>query len=356
MVQTHVRKPSPGCLFEGLRNYCEANFAVAVLIYYGCYQIYSSAVLGTLGRWLDEEEAQVSEADRKELEEEEGELFFIPLPFTTKQVEPLPYKGSDPEWQTFIKMSKNPRHLREIERSKAHLLHRICLDDDGISIEDRPVSSLDVFRVRRTLWPSPLAMSLWSFTGALMKQNAAAVSKAVGFETQDQPNATVQQTFEQVQKQLQQSQVKPDSKSPDSLPRTQSQGPDGSSSAPTSSSTPRATPGTPSVNQALPPSPNASDRRQKSAREIYAVKMAQEHTSGPWQAFKQKLSQTWRPLHDYPPRGSVSVSGIVELDMPRARVTVEAFAWWDPKTEKFDGRSFYIRWRSIRPKVQNPLR
>lgn len=240
--------------------------------------------------------------------------------------------------------------------SEAHLLHRVCFDDDGISIEDRPVSSLDVFRVRRTLWPSPLAMSLWSFTGALVRQNAAAISKAVGFETQDQPNATVQQTFEQVQKQLQQSQVKPDSKSPNSLPRTQSQVPDGSSSASASSSTPRATPGTPNVNQALPPSPNTSDRRQKSAREIYAVKMAQEHTSGPWQAFKQKLSQTWRPLHDYPPRGSVSVSGIVELDMPRARVTVEAFAWWDPKTEKFDGRSFYIRWRSIRPKVQNPLR
>ena len=90
------------------------NLLIGVGVYYACYRIYTSTVFGTLGDWLEEQEAQMTEKERKELEEE-IEPFFIPLPFTTKQVEPLPYKGSDPEWQTFIKVSKNPSLIRELE-------------------------------------------------------------------------------------------------------------------------------------------------------------------------------------------------------------------------------------------------
>lgn len=205
-----------------------------------------------------------------------------------------------------------------------------------------------------------------------MRQNAMAVSKAFGYETKSQPNTTMQQTMEKIQQQLQRPQQKTDSsKSPSSLPRTQSQVPEGSASSatppspssaapPPSSASPSPTAGSTAAGvngSPLSPGPNnAAAGKQRSAREIYAVKMAQEHTSGPWQAFKQRLSQTWRPLHDYPPRGSISVSGVVELDTPRARITVEAWAWFDPKTQKFDGRSLILRWRSIRPKTQNPLR
>ncbi len=249
-------------------------------------------------------------------------------------------------------------------------LNRLTIDDDGIYIEERPVTSLEVFRVRRVLWPSALTMSLWSFTGALMRQNAAAIAKALGYEPKNQPHttATVQQTIERIQQQLQKPHHKTDSKSPSPLTQTKSQVLDPSSSS-TSSPPPSSTaPGSPTTTTTtgiggggfLPPAPGSAAAggggRQRSAREIYAVKVAQEHTHGPWQAFRQRMAQTWRPLHDYPPRGSISVSGVVELDTPRARITLEAFAWWDPKAENFDSRSLYIRWRSVRPKMQNPLR
>ncbi|RYP02795.1 hypothetical protein DL765_010686 [Monosporascus sp. GIB2] len=373
------------------------NFVIAGGIYYGCYRVYMSTIFGTLNQWLDESEAQLSEKERKELEED-IEPFFIPLPFTTKQVEPLPYRGSDPEWQTFIKISKNPALLRDIESAKLATICRmaleahpgimqkygkdpkvvkymidivfpskppptfvrkgIAIDEEGISIEEHPVSSLDVFRVRRVLWPSALAMSLWSFTGALMRQNATAAAKALGFEPkQQQPTMTMQQTMERIHQQLQKPQPKTDSKTPSSLPSTKSQVFQGSSVDPASPGAPASTGSSPAgVGSPLPAAPNATAGKQKSAREIYGVKMAQEHTNGPWQAFSKKMIQTWRPLRDYPPRGSISVSGVVELDTPRARITVEAFAWWDPKTQKFDGRSLVLRWRSIRPKMQNPLR
>lgn len=83
-------------------------------VFYACYQVYTSTVFGTLGDWLDEQEAQMTEKERKELDDE-IEPFIIPLPFTTKQVEPLPYRGSDPEWQTFIKVSKNHALVRDLE-------------------------------------------------------------------------------------------------------------------------------------------------------------------------------------------------------------------------------------------------
>ena len=195
-------------------------------------------------------------------------------------------------------------------------------------------------------------MSLWSFTGALMKQNASAVARVLGQEQKDQPKANFQQTLDKIQQQLQRPQQKEDSKSPSPLPPTNNSPvePGSANNAPTATGT------STGVSSPLPTAPNQAASKQRSARDIYAVKMAQEHTSGPWQAFKQKLAQSWQPLRDYPPRGSISVSGVVELDTPRARITLDAFAWWDPKTEKFDGRSLVLRFRSIRPKSQNPMR
>ncbi|EMR70931.1 hypothetical protein UCREL1_2029 [Eutypa lata UCREL1] len=299
------------------------NFVIAAGIYYGCYQVYMSTVFGTLGHWLDEQEAQMTEKERKELDDE-VEPFFIPLPFTTHQVEPLPYRGSDPEWQAFIKVSKNPALIREIEVKlaticrmalEAHpgVMNRITIDDDGISIEDRPINSLDVFRVRRILWPSALTILL-----EITKLSPTdTITSTRGFGVIGNPTILFR------------------------------------------CCTTAVTITIATIIRITIPNTRIHHRRpgkQRSAREIYAVKMAQEHTSGPWQAFKQRLSQTWRPLHDYPPRGSISVSGVVELDTPRARITVEAWAWFDPKTQKFDGRSLILRWRSIRPKTQNPLR
>jgi hypothetical protein len=42
-----------------------------------------------------------------EFDEEDEDPLFIPFPGTTKQKKPEPYRGSDPEWQEFIKFSKD---------------------------------------------------------------------------------------------------------------------------------------------------------------------------------------------------------------------------------------------------------
>lgn len=51
----------------------------------------------------------VKQIPASELEEIDDKPIFIPFPGTTKQVMPRPYKGSDPEWQEFIRFSKDPK-------------------------------------------------------------------------------------------------------------------------------------------------------------------------------------------------------------------------------------------------------
>jgi hypothetical protein len=71
-------------------------------------------------------------------------------------------------------------------------------------------------------------------------------------------------------------------------------------------------------------------------------------------AFKVKMVQTWRPTQNYPPRGSILVSGLVELDSPKAWLVFDVKAAWDPKTRSFDARSMHLQLRRMQLKKQGP--
>jgi hypothetical protein len=71
-------------------------------------------------------------------------------------------------------------------------------------------------------------------------------------------------------------------------------------------------------------------------------------------AFKVKMAQTWRPAPNYPPRGSILVSGLVELDSPKAWLVFDVKAAWDPKTRSYDARSMLLQLRRMQLKKQGP--
>jgi hypothetical protein len=71
-------------------------------------------------------------------------------------------------------------------------------------------------------------------------------------------------------------------------------------------------------------------------------------------AFKAKMAQTWRPAPNYPPRGSILVSGLVELDSPKAWLVFDVRAAWDPKTRSYDARSMHLQLRRMQLKKQGP--
>lgn len=52
----------------------------------------------------------------EDMADEDEPILFLPFPFTTKEVRQLPYKGSDPEWATFIAVNKDQQLQKDIKR------------------------------------------------------------------------------------------------------------------------------------------------------------------------------------------------------------------------------------------------
>ncbi len=71
-----------------------------------CYHLYATNVLVPLSHWIDKEMSGMSAAELEELAKTQEPL-FLAFPLTVKTVPAEPYRGSDPEWQAFIKISKD---------------------------------------------------------------------------------------------------------------------------------------------------------------------------------------------------------------------------------------------------------
>lgn len=80
--------------------------AISLLTIYLSTTVYTQLVFGPLDKAMSDAVRHMPVEDEEEEDEEDGFL-FIPFPGTTKELKPRPYRGSDPEWQEFIKFSKD---------------------------------------------------------------------------------------------------------------------------------------------------------------------------------------------------------------------------------------------------------
>ncbi|KAJ0275597.1 hypothetical protein COL940_008719 [Colletotrichum noveboracense] len=292
------------------------SFFLGAGISLACWQMYWSTVLNPFFRHVDREYESLSAAEKKALDEEmdeETEPWFIPFPFTTKQVSQPPYKGTDPEWRQYVRISKD----KELQ------------------------NHIRVNRLRKILWPEAMTLSTWAFTSALVKQHFEGISRALGFEPSKPmspfpslPGGNVQQT-----------------KSEGPLPSANRQTPDG----------------TPAENASHNVSKTSDSRQsgepESGGRTNFVRDTAMSHiegmkqiTDGPAREFRKKLAQSWKPTRSYPPRGCILVSGFVEIELPRGFVVIDVWGHWNPKTEKFEPRSTYMILRRIQMKQQAPAR
>lgn len=362
-------------------------------------QIYTTVVLGPVAQWLDKELDEMDQMDEKELEE--AEPIFIAFPFTTKQVESLPYRGSDEEWQTFIKVNKDQNLQMRIRNDLANIARTVAeanpilknrlgdrmavrrwwmdvdypykpsptfersgleINDEGIDWVTKPVDAATVFRTQRILFPSPVAASMFSFAGTMLKQNVAEIAKMLGYEPKSpvlpvNPNAIIEKTLKQLG-----ARPRPEaSKESGVLPAPNHQTPDGTATPNIAAdrSTRSPSPLGPAASKATSPTtpeiPTDPDK-PASAKDLVPHSSFQAHYAGPWAAFKRKLAQKWRPMRDLPPRGAIRVSGLVELEGPRAYAVIDVVGWWNPKTRKFDPASMFMGLRRLQMKQQGPMR
>ncbi|KAH7371455.1 hypothetical protein BKA64DRAFT_698951 [Cadophora sp. MPI-SDFR-AT-0126] len=286
--------------------------------------------------------------------EEEAPPLFIPFPGTTKQLKPVPYRGSDPEWQEFVKFSKDKKLAQKVREELAAFvqsvavkhpilsircgkemkLRRYWLDVDfpqaappgferkGLEIGDnyiewrtQPVDSLTVFRIRQALWPSALVQSFWSFTKVMVVDDVKRIAGMLGIRS-GPPPPSLDQLLARHQQLLKGPQA-PQLQSKDSTP----------TQPPTVAQPPKGMPGSAEKPALMGKGPDEEELASKGMA-FHA------HFFRPIMAFKAKLAQTWKPAPNYPPRGSILVSGMVELDSPRAWLVFDVKAAWDPKKDE----------------------
>jgi hypothetical protein len=77
--------------------------ALYFVTFYVCIDVYNHLVLDPLERAAMEALQDLP----AEAEEEAEEPIFIPFPGTVKELKRKPYRGSDPEWQEFVRFSKD---------------------------------------------------------------------------------------------------------------------------------------------------------------------------------------------------------------------------------------------------------
>ncbi|CAK7269431.1 hypothetical protein SEPCBS57363_003596 [Sporothrix epigloea] len=331
--------------------------------------------------------------------EEDGAPIFVPFPFTFKVVESRPYKGTDPEWQTYIRIAKDRELLLKIRndlletvRAAAEanpiLTHRcgrqmkvrkhwldldfpyrpppkvtrngLMLTAEGLEYVEAEVDHVTMMRISRALWPEPVALSASSFVTTLLRQNVHNVARFFGFEpSENDPSAVFRsfaakhdrtpQDLHALASELKRRLEDADAKDARARPGKKDAG------VATDITGPLSPPQSPSSSSSPSPQDKDDPNRILNAKDLIPFESLRASIDDAWLDFKKKLAETWLPLRPQPPSGSVGVSGLVELQSPNSRIMIEVMAFWDPKTRKYDTPTMHMKLRSIRPRAQMPL-
>ena len=325
--------------------------------------------------------SQVAEGATEESEEdaEEGPPFyadeestFIPLTWSTKTARSF-YKGSDPEWQEFIKVAKDKSRHRQIQDELVQIVFTgsvghptisrqlgaqpkigkywldISFPDgppqeyerSGIEIGDgfvawsqQRVSQEKQWRLMRALWPQAAAQGTWATVKVLGGIQWRRVKQMVGWEGVDpmSPEERWRLAAEMVAKSeggggersrgIGKGLTDPDG-SPGAVVRRSD-----ASDAAASGAKERA--GSASADDKklswLPSVPIPSASSTATANTDIPIAM---------HVFSHALSKSWNPKKMEPPRGTFVVQGLVEVRGQRGRMLFDVQSSYDPKAGKY---------------------
>ena len=196
-----------------------------------------------------------------------------------------------------------------------------------------PVDAMTASRLRNVLWPSPLMKSIWSFSKVLIAEDIKSVARFFGIQV-GSPPTTIEQVLAKHAELTR-------------LPQTKKESKDGPSPLPPLTQTPGRT--------TIPTQPEVKAPQTKASEDEKIPLPLQGHLTKPLLAFKTEFQKSWKPAKNFPPRGSILVTGFVEVDSPRAWLVFDVRAAWDPRTKTYDPMSMVLSLRRLQMKKQGPL-
>ncbi|RDA86849.1 hypothetical protein CP532_1409 [Ophiocordyceps camponoti-leonardi (nom. inval.)] len=373
--------------------------AFSAVLYYLCLNVFLSTVGQAMVDWSDEEWEALSEAERREIEKEESEgavYMFLPMPFSTIKVPQPPYRGSDPEWKTFVRISRSSKFQHDVKADLVGILHkvisankeyamflggkdikvgRLWLDitfpnrpppkhyihglafcNDGIYWSRQPIEASLARSLDETVYPKAVALTFWTFWTSLLRQNAqfiynsfAANEPSTSFPINAAPPknpgnksiaASNQPTSSSSTSTTTTSSSSSSSKPPPSLSPSSSS----SSTSPPSPSPP------PSASSNLDPSQIKRVLMTNPLENNESIIDAEVRTA--LQDALKTLSSKWRPSGKPPSPGCFFVDGVVEFHGHGASVGLYVWAWYDPKLRGWT--SITLGLKHWKPHVQSP--
>ncbi|KAF7550115.1 hypothetical protein G7046_g8121 [Stylonectria norvegica] len=321
------------------------------IILYSCWQIFVTVVFDPLLDWADTEWETLSDKEKEEahaLQDEDEPILFLPFPFTTKEVKQPPYKGSDPEWATFVKLNQDPKLQKSIKLGLAeeikkgveknpafvkllgggtisirklwldiifpaapppkHYVAGILIDEDGIFWGDRPMDSTAASHLDKVLYPKAVALTAYAFVTYLFAKTVQDISKALGFSGPSPPEATWQSvTLERIRE-------------------------NGGLAGPGKQAVKIAGQ---SEKPAISPSP-AGDADINIFGSLFGSDTQLDpRVQAAVQAASLTFARNWKPTKSPPNRGCVRVDGVVELRGKTRCMAVYVLGWYDPKERKY---------------------
>lgn len=349
---------------------------------------------------LEEEEAEQGDETTQKAEGEEGEEVeeeedgppfyadeentFIPLTWSRK----LPrsyYRGSDPEWQDFIKVAKDKSRHKKVQDELVQIVYLGSVNHPGIarqlgkdlkvgkywldiSFPDGPpqeyersgieigdgfiawsqqrVSPEKQWRLMRALWPEATATSSWATLKVLGGIQWRRFKQSMGWEGVDP--AAPEERFRALSEMMQsQQKEQQDSRSvgktqtdPNGRPGEVASRTDAASTSQPSRPTPSADssqsgrypwlPSVPLPSSFLPSTDpdSPTNNTLPSASDSMTVPIAMH-------VFQSTLSKSWNPKKMEPPRGTFVVQGMVEVRGARGRMLFDVQSSYNPRAGKY---------------------
>ncbi|KFY78934.1 hypothetical protein V499_02018 [Pseudogymnoascus sp. VKM F-103] len=349
------------------------------------YNIFTKVAFAPLDKLADEFEKEGTISDSETPEELEDAL-FIPFPGTIKQIPQSPYRGSDPEWQEYIKFSKDLELIKKVRIELAEITRRsvenakggkgarilkhwldviypsgpppafvhsgIEITDDFVSWTTVPIDQETVLRLHQALFPVAVAKASWKFVQVLFSQDPEEKTRSIMRAHYRLPDpAEVKKTYPALassDKKVTEEKVR-QARVTGGVGVTTQAGNFNNSTAQQTQESANKQPGdigekalqtqSNAASAAKNGNQNASDPPEhRTIRDSHMYKMMTKRCSHALFTFRFTNTANWKQVKVIP-RGSIVVTGWVEIETQLDFVTLEVIGVWDPKTKTYDARN-----------------
>ncbi|KAI9784817.1 MAG: hypothetical protein M1839_001547 [Geoglossum umbratile] len=197
----------------------------------------------------------------------------------------------------------------------------IEITGDYVTWTTKPVSTRNYNRLQQALWPSSLSNSFLATYVAVFSHSWERVKEIFSADSRERKGdqqAALDRFFRVTQSRTEGLEKRSD---PASAPST-SDSPEPSGETSTKDVPSRASTAESPSKDVLPPLP--------------PIPQANEYTSVPVSAFRNTLKRTWRPAAPVVPRGSIIVSGLVEVIGTKSVCVIDVRAAYNPAKSKWE--------------------